>query len=682
MSLGIRKYKKDHLKELAPPLSAIPSNFGQHEVDDPLRFWTSHENSFLVDLNVFASGDHNSSNPSGNFLGGFSGRPELIVELAPVIKVKLEFQAPRTCKQLVQALRYWWRLFDQVEEDFHLSGTYFERVKNVSQITEIHQQRAYDQKMDRGSFGVFLATINIVRQSKGLKQYHWLRPELRSAARHLPPEWQFRKMRTVLKHDWFKVLFRWERADELLAGLAPISTDEEHLLRNYKLFQEIVTKTGNPRPPASALRGERSIRNFYRQGYNVVEMLQGIYPDANDIRIAFHFCLATTGWNPAVFLSLDANVPFIEPHPKDPTRYFLRGYKARAHSEQMYEGMYKSKGSAGVILLTLMRRTEPLRAQLRKELSLASETYEQMVVEGRSQEELNKQRKKIVKLREGVASVWLYVTPTSDKIFWLDRHGNAYSRNTNQTTKNSNFLNELIGRINSGQTEDRQLSCITAGDFRDAFASYVYSQSGGVLLFVMKSLGHKTPRSTQIYLDKTHLNEQSKQLYRTFSNSLWTEIKVYGRLDPTIISHCSRYGEATPAQRNRLDEYRDLSRSRIGVGCKDPTNPPKKVAPHFNADGKAKCYVHRCMLCLEHAVIFPESLPGLCKRLAELRYIQSRMSVVAFLESSFKEEMTNTEVALRGFGPKEQNHHLEEWERKIKDGRHIVMDHDGLFEIR
>jgi hypothetical protein len=197
----------------------------------------------------------------------------------------------------------------------------------------------------------------------------------------------------------------------------------------------------------------------------------------------------------------------------------------------------------------------------------------------------------------------------------------------------------------------------------------------------MKALGHKSLRSTQVYLDNTLLNEQSVKLYQAFSNAMWTEIKVHKRLDPTVIAKFSRDGEASDEQCQRLAMYRSLRRSRIGVGCKDPAHPPSHIAPNFRADGKALCHVQRCTLCLEHAVIFPDSLPGLCKRLAELRFIKGRMSAVAFIESSFGEETENTELALAAFDPDAVADQLREWEGCINDGLHRVVELDGLQEL-
>jgi hypothetical protein len=84
------------------------------------------------------------------------------------------------------------------------------------------------------------------------------------------------------------------------------------------------------------------------------------------------------------------------------------------------------------------------------------------------------------------------------------------------------------------------------------------------------------------------------------------------------------------------------------------------------------------MLCVEHAVLFPDSIRGICKRLVELRHIQSRMSTVAFIESSFDEEIKNTERTLKEFDQHEVDEHVADWESRIRDGRHRIVDLDGL----
>lgn len=678
--MGIRRYKKDHLRELAPALVEVPAEVLHPAGDNPLVFWTRHKHPTLVNLHVFADGEdgvpegtRSSNKPSRPF----TGRSLLIAELAPALRALLEYAAPRTVSQYLQALRDWWRLFDTVERDAAKPGVAPAPVQSVENIGELHRQRAFDDNMDRGGFGSVLAAVNIVRKTKGMRQLLWQRPEPKPRTRPLPPEWQVREVRLALKHGWFATLDRWQTADELLAGRAPTDEEERRRLMNYTAFDVARARAAHPRPSAVQIWNGMSPTTFGNRGFSVPDMLRGRYPDAEDIRYAFHLCLASTGWNPAVLLALDANSAFIETHPKDPTRYLLRGYKARSRSEQHTEGLYKSQGSAGVILQTLVSRTAPLREQLRKELAGQEAAYQRMLLERVSSAALDEQRKVVAKLRIGVSSLWLYVTPSLDEIVWLDPHDSSYSRGVNQGDRTS-FLDGLVARLNAHRPEDRKLVALKAGDFRDAFAAYAYRISGGMILYVMKALGHKSLSSTQVYLDNTLLNDQSVQLYQTFSNALWSEIKVHKRLDPTLIAKCSRDGDASAADRERLERYRSLRRSRIGVGCKDPTRPPSRIAPNFRADGKAMCHVHRCMLCLEHAVIFPDSFPGLAKRLAELRAIRRRMSVVAFLESSFGEEMENTELALRGFDTEAVTAQVREWEGRIGDGSHRVVDLDGL----
>ncbi|MDQ0140972.1 hypothetical protein [Cupriavidus necator] len=676
--MGIRTYEKDHLKELAQPVAAVTVVPAATDVaaNDPLRFWTSHETDpALVDLNVFKEGEHQRSIKGGLWSGPFAGRPALTRELAPVIRELVAHLSARTVTQYLHSLRSWWRLFDAVEAVAATAGCLLRPVTTVADITEIHRQRAFDRGMNHFCFTNFIRMVNMVRKVRQLPQLYWNSPERPDTHRHLPPKWHIDKIRFALKRGWFDALHRWNRADELMEGAEPHSEEESRLLTNYQRFQAAVKSTRHPRPLAAELCGDLSWYSFGARGYSITEMLRGFYPDAYDIRMAFHVCLASTGWNPAVLLSLNVNDRFIEPHPKDLTRYLMRGYKARGDSEPVTEGLFKSQGSAGVIIQTLIKRTEPLRAQLRNELENLQAEYALLQSQGVVTLTLDSKRKQIVDLERGLRSPWLYATSTTDRIAWLDHHSRNYSL---APSSKRPFLEELVDRINQKQPADQKVSPLKAGDFRDAFAAYAYQVSGGMVLYVMKVLGHKSPRTTQAYLDNTLLNGESDRLYGTFSNSLWQEIKVHGRVDPTVIAKWSRDGSVTEDERERLNDYRSLRRSRIGVGCKGPTSPPKRIAPAFEADGEAMCTNHRCTLCLENAVIFPDSMDGLCKRLAELRFIKSQMPSIAFLESSFGEETENTELALACFDAERVRDLLADWEKRIASGEHRVIEFDGV----
>lgn len=416
------------------------------------------------------------------------------------------------------------------------------------------------------------------------------------------------------------------------------------------------------------------MQEFYTDGVLLMDILRGRYPDGGDIRMAFHLCLATTGWNPAVLLALDANEPFIEPHPRSPSRYVLRGIKDRAGgAEQVSEGLFKSQGSAGFILQTLLQRTAPLRAELVRLRALLLEELAGSPELTKS--EHKKLRSKIDELNEGVRSPWLFVSHVGDGIHWLSDANFGGS-----TQKKTSFLSDLIDGINVRQPPDRQLEYITPTDFRDIYAAQVYHASGGSILAVMKALNHKRLTSTQVYVDNTLLNEEHRKLFGIFSGAFWDELASTGRVDPTLLAKISRDGAVSSDERARLEGYRTLLRSRIGIGCKKPTNPPKHIAPDFVPDGRKLCPIQRCMLCLEHAVLLPESRDGLCKRASELEFIQGGMSVTSWEQSSFAEELENTELALTLFDEAASSASRTEWTERINIGVHLVPEFDGSME--
>lgn len=681
--MGIRagNNKKDHLRQPdgSPALALVVDLASTASGEDPLRFETSHpDKPCFVDLTEFELGNQQTLKKGARLGGSFTGRPLLIYELAPALRDQMNPLAEKSVEQYLVALRTWWRLFDALESKEFARP----RLESTVQLDELHRQCALDKSMRRTEFSSFLLIANTTRAALGFKPLHWQRPEERAVNRHLPPTWQTDLVRRTLKHRWFATLDRWDLAAQLRSQDAsldqqmPPVTDPEHLrlLRNYNRFDAVAKATGHPRPGLDALLMGIPKTMFYRGGFSVVDMLRGRYPDGYDIRAAFHLCLATTGWNAAVLLSLDVSEPFIELHPKDRSRYILRGRKARAGgAEQVTEGLFKTQGSAGAVLQTLIARTAPLRDQLHRELQAARARLAELGGQLSESEEQKPLRRRIMSLEQATRSPWLFASQVAFGIQWLDDFN--FSKSFEKHT--SSYIGDLVANLNKHQPDDRQLSPLTASDLRDAYAVNAYHASGGSILHVMKALGHRSPRTTQRYLHNTLLKEEHRKLFGTFSTALWQEMASNGRVDPTILAKLSRDGEATREQRERLGGYRSIMLSRIGVGCKDPLNPPRHIAPDFIPDGKAMCHVQRCTLCVEHAIIFPESLPGLCKRLAELRHLRPQMSVGAFQSSSFLEEMDNTEIALQAFNAAEVARNVSQWADRIAKGLHRVMEFDG-----
>jgi integrase len=672
--MGIRKNPKSHTSPESTSENACSINRFEKpdKASNPLIFWTKghkDNSSVLVNLEVFSSGEA-APRSFGRWAGPFSGRPQLILELAPIIKSSLEDRSPSLTETYIKSLREWWRLFDLVES--RDSTTTHCRVSTVGDINIIHRQVASDNNMHPTVFRAFVRIVNAKLLATGLPQLHWVSRRSEPAIRHIPTASQIEKIRATLKRRWFKALDIWEMADRLTSGETPKSPEEERLLKNYRFLQDSVATSGHPRPSFFSGASRKMERIFYLNELDLAEMLAGFYPNAQSVRVAFHLCQLQTGWNASVLLSLDVSQNFIEPHPKDPKRYLLRGFKHRAKTRQIFEGLYKTQASPGGIITELIRRTEPLRSRLKSELNLLELGAREEGAAGSGKENLDVLRAKIQKLRQGVASPWLFVTRQSDSIQWLNENSASTSGKSGKNT----FLEDLIQDINQNQLPENKIHRITGGDFRDAFAASIYARSGGQVLHVMKALGHKSLRSTQVYLENNIINERSEVLYRKFSESLWHEIKISKKADPSVLAKWARDGEPSESHRLRLHSYRSLMRSRLGIGCKDPTEPPKNIAPNFIADGSRLCHVQRCTLC-ENAVVFPESIQGLSKRVAELNYIKSKMSIASFLDSSFHEELLNTEEILEFFDSKEVVAEIDKWTDLINNALHQVIEFDG-----
>lgn len=677
--MGIRSLRntKDRLVGSAPIQGGSASTQGpQSEPRGPLRFFTEHPTKpRWVDLSILATGQ--SSRPfygGGRWMGSYQGRPELLEEIGPALRDQLLPLAPKSVDAFVHSLRSWWRLFDTVEAELPESP----RLVSTSQLTEVHRQRALDQGMERRTFNNFVRISNTTRAALGLRPLYWTSPSDPEVTRHLPPQWQVDKIRHALKHRWFAAVDRWNLADRLRhepeSSVQP-TIELERLRQNYLHFDSVVRRSGNPRPPLFEICMGVSKSLLYERGLSVADMIRGTYPDGDDIRAAFHLCLATTGWNPSVLLSLDATKKIVEPHPKDPSRYIIRGTKARSGgTEQVAEGLIKSQGGAGAVIQSILERVAPLRAGLQAELHACLQKVSELDPAD-SEPAATKLRKRVNVLRQATRSVWLYVSVNQLDIGWLS--DTSSSRSVAKLT--SSYVGDVVAVLNEGMPSDRQITPIRASDFRDAYASRVLTASGGSILSVMRALGHRSVRTTAGYLNNTLLKEEHRRLFSTFSKALWDDMLSAGRLDPTVLAKLSRDGVVSTDEHTRLKGYRKLMVSRLGIGCRDPTNPPRRIAPDFVSDGRALCHVQRCILCVENAVLLPESLPGLCMRLVELRLLQQQMSISAFVASSFGEELQNIELGLLAFDSVEADQLTSLWQQRFAAGTHRPVEFDGSY---
>ena len=237
--------------------------------------------------------------------------------------------------------------------------------------------------------------------------------------------------------------------------------------------------------------------------------------------------------------------------------------------------------------------------------------------------------------------------------------------------KQASFLAVLIDQVNRERAMRGAIPIpsVAQSDFRDIFATFLWRQSGGNLFVVMRLLNHAHLATTERYVDNTILNAERDQQARTFLDHLFAELGK-GRVDIAILTHLQRHGAVTPEMEARLHEFRALQRSRIGVACKDPTNPPTEIQP--KTEGRRLCTPQRCLLCKPHAVILPESLPGVAMRVEELEAIQRAVPVETWLGSDYQQELSNGLDVLRLFPADDVRNARAFWENAIGAGAHRI----------
>lgn len=648
-----------------------------------LRFVTLHETKpCSVDLTIFVNGtateqsgavraNHSMLRKGGAGLTPkpFKGRPELIIQMAPAFRELYLFQARGSVQGGIASFYEWFRIFDEIDAKGEAFGKPVPAVTRVEDITEVHRQLALDSGISWQNFGPFKRVLNLTRKAINLRELLWPEPERPAPRRLLPDIAHITAMRHEFKRRWFATIDRWQHADSLLESKTTIGAADQDIQKNYRWLRDAMIHVGKGWPSFAEL-AHLGASQFYQCGLSTKTMLACRYAERDEVLAAFHLCLATTGWNPQTLLNFDVcNPDSLRTHPKDPTRYVMRAFKARSKLHQYSEGLWKSSSAPGVVISTLRERTAPLRLQLTRELQKAEVELKLLKKRHESGEHVTVLKLTVAKLAEGVRSPWLY-PDNNGTVGWLT------DENWSKTAGGA-YLTAILRDMNARRPADKKIPHFRPSDFRDGFAAFAYLHSGGMVYFVMRVLGHKWVKSTETYITNTFLNERSIKVYRTFANGLWQEIRLHGRLDPTILALVTRDGEATARERKRLSEYRSLRRSRIGVGCLDPFNPPKSVAPGFRANGKRKCSTQRCTLCIENAVIFQESLDGLAMRWAELIWLKQNIPVLMFSKYSFAEELDNTEVALLGFPQAEVIACKRQWQERIESGTH----HTPQFEL-
>lgn len=708
--MSIRNQNKDHLKEHGG-VELVESSLAPMS-DDPLRFWTNHptENT-LVDLRVFAEGEWANPNPTGggSWSGPFSGRPELIAELATAVQARLTLAPQWTCTGYKSALRAFWRVCDQLEAKATPDLHSVEPLTSVRDLTHLHEAAMHRAAIDTSRFGIFLTLANDTLRLMRLGPLSWTAPSVVKPRRRLIPDDQAKALKLAIKRDWEQVRKDWARHDAIMRGEEPDTlgelqkqdaaiahqyTEQNALLRcNWLHFQRIQKTTGRIVPSIDQLFDDDSIRNKFRyhQGITPSRMRGIAFPSVDEADIAFHSALIGSGWNPSTLIAgIDATAPErIFQHPKDQQQSVLvidspkdkgehieeitmQGSKRRAGGRlQFCMGLKKNPNSPPVIVAAYIERTAALREQLRQDIQEAHTELARLRTVEVPKAEVERQFKRLQAMQQGLRNVWLYMDK-GGSINWLDgKRWGRYS-DSNEERQHYKYLDRVIGRLNAERAtrDEPAIGSVNPSDFRDIYARWVYKQAGGNIIAVMLALGHGSLRSTNAYTDNNIFSAENDEIVRHFMTHLFEELQQ-GRVDLTILAQMVRHGPLTPEMQARLEEYRRLMRSRVKTGCADPTHPPPHISPD-HVEGKW-CGTQRCLRDCPHARFLPESLDGIAMRVEELIVMSDHLPLDTWLQGEFENELEGGEFLLVDLYPQDAVAKARaHWREKIRSGKHVV----------
>lgn len=643
--------------------------------ESPYVFWTlNQQDPHLVDLTELAKGKRAADVTAGkrNWTADFSGRPSLIAELLPAIKHLHGLNRSASVSLLQENLRTWWRVFDEAESSSTDDGHLHIPVHSVADLQILHHHIAKRMGVSRRCHNMFTRIANLVRAQMKLPPLYWPSIESEPVSSEVPETWEVERIRHALKRQWFDALSRMKAADKNKADLRGWKNTyfRERGRHVHEIYRAVIELTGHPLPSVEQVRDAIGVSVTPNWVQPISIPIAGLYPTRNDVRAAFLLCLMYSGWNAATLASVSVDDRFVEPHPSNPDYHVVFGFKMRGQSEQHCIGRNKRSDAPGTILRVLVERTRPLRELVRKELA---EVDRQLADGAASAQELNQLLKLRKKLLERVRSPWLYPDPHDFRVVHVTTDNLNYR--TAYKSKGT-YLSGLIKAINLHQPPDKQVrASIVPGDLRDSYIGFAYEFSNYSVLTAQIAAGHKSAVTTQGYLRHKRWKSHSAKTIHKFQTVMFREIEERKSVDPTILCAHMEWNGVPDEERARLAEYRK-SRSRIGVGCKDPTHPPISIAPAHAGGG---CRIQRCTLCPDNAILLSDSYDGIAMRVAELEFLRDNTPVTVWANSSFPEELANAEWALEIYDIERVEERLVHWREEIEAGRHRPITWEGAY---
>lgn len=367
-----------------------------------------------------------------------------------------------------------------------------------------------------------------------------------------------------------------------------------------------------------------------RQG--IVGKLRWFYPSYQDTAVFFWLFLLGIGWNLATAttgMDVSNADSWYEDHPVDARFCILHAFKRRSGKHVFAPCLAKPEWHPYQIIKYMVEITAPLRRTVLRRLHEARQRHDA--------DETPEAIAEIAKLEAMARSPWLYhVVNKVGHIGYLEP----------QDSHHLNAIARLVAERHGLTADHPTLAALVTGEARDAWIGHAYITSGNNVLIARLAGQHADYRSLVHYLRRRRYRAQSEREVRRLQDLVFGDIAGGRILDPTRIRMFLQQGKITPEQEKRLLDHRQ--RTRLGMGCLDPTSPPRYIAPD-HVPG-CLCRIQRCTGC-HFGIVFPDSLGPLARARAELIVIKRTISLAAWSGSSFEDEAESLDATLAEFDP-------------------------------
>ena len=418
-------------------------------------------------------------------------------------------------------------------------------------------------------------------------------------------------------------------------------------LKRLGVYWTLINVSGPSPSYLAPLMGERGEKGW-------AAALRWHYPAYQDMALFLWLFLLVTGWNLSTALSIDVSrlETWFEDHPQNPAFAIIHAWKQRSDRHQFTLSLKRPEWHPYQILLYVIERTKVLRKTVKNRLDQAHADYEQHPTDQGAA--------KVAELLATVRSPWLY--QLSNKLGEISSFNDANSAHFGPIAREVARRHDLLDAF-------PELEDVTTSDARDTWIGYAYVQSNFHLLLTQLAAQHKNLSTLRHYLKSVLYRMHSEAQVRKLQAALFKELGEGRIIDPVRLRILVANGSITQEQEDRLMDLRQ--RTRLGMGCLDPTAPPREIAPDHKPG--SVCRVQRCTGC-PHGLVFHESLDLLARSYSELIQIQRAIPFTAWAGSSFEDEFSSVEETLKNFDPAEVRERVEAWTKKFETGEANIHD--------